>query len=127
MPHFIIECSETILQQQAPGAIMQAIYDAAEASGLFAAGDIKVRLHPYHYFTLGPGKNDFLHIFGYIIEGRSTEQKAALARTITERLDELLPDISFLSINISEFEQATYSNKALIDSRNTTHDRHFAV
>jgi 5-carboxymethyl-2-hydroxymuconate isomerase len=79
MPHFIIDCSETIMQQQAPDDIMQAVYDAAEATGLFAVGDIKVRLHPYHYFKLGPGKNDFMHIFGYIMEGRSTEQKANLA------------------------------------------------
>jgi 5-carboxymethyl-2-hydroxymuconate isomerase len=127
MPHFIIDCSETIMQQQAPDDIMQAVYDAAEATGLFAVGDIKVRLHPYHYFTLGAGKNDFMHIFGSIMEGRSTEQKANLARTIIERLNELFPDISFLSINIGEFEQATYSNKALIDPRNTTHDRHFDV
>jgi 5-carboxymethyl-2-hydroxymuconate isomerase len=127
MPHFIIECSEAITQQQAPDAIMQTVYDAAEATGLFAVGDIKVRLHPYHYFMLGSGKNDFLHIFGYIMEGRSTEQKADLARRIIERLNELFPNISFLSINIGEFEQATYSNKALIDPRNTTHDRHFAV
>jgi hypothetical protein len=56
MPHFIIDCSETIIQQQAPDDIVQAVYDAAEATGLFAVGDIKVRLHPYHYFTLGPGK-----------------------------------------------------------------------
>ena len=61
------------------------------------------------------------------MEGRSTEQKAALGRTLIERLNELFPDISFLSINIGEFEQATYSNKALIDPRNTTHDRHFDV
>jgi 5-carboxymethyl-2-hydroxymuconate isomerase len=61
------------------------------------------------------------------MEGRSTEQKAALARTIIERLNELFPTISFLSINIAEFEQATYSNKALIDPRNTSHDRHFDV
>jgi 5-carboxymethyl-2-hydroxymuconate isomerase len=127
MPHFIIECSESIMQQQAPDDIMQAVYDAAEATGLFAVGDIKVRLRPYQYFTLGAGKSDFLHIFGYIMEGRSTEQKAALARTIIARLNELFPNISFLSINIAEFEQAIYSNKALIDPRNATHDRHFTV
>jgi 5-carboxymethyl-2-hydroxymuconate isomerase len=106
---------------------MQAVYDAAEATGLFAVGDFKIRLRPYQHFTLGAGKSDFLHIFGYIMEGRSTEQKAVLAGTIIERLNGLFPNISFLSINIAEFEQATYSNKALIDPRNTTHDRHFAV
>lgn len=127
MPHFIIDCSENIIQQRSPDEIMQAVYDAAEGTGLFAENDIKVRLRPYEYFKLGEDKKDFIHIFGNIMEGRSTEQKADLSRKIIERLDEMFPDIAILSINIREFEKATYSNKALIDPRNTTHDRYFDV
>lgn len=127
MPHFLIECSENILQQKSPDAIMQAVYDVAEATGLFAPNDIKVRLRPYQYFKLGKNKKDFIHIFGNIMEGRSVEQKANLSQKIIERLNEMFPDISILSINIREFEKATYSNKALIHPRNTTHDRHFDV
>ena len=125
MPHFIIECSENIIQQKSPDEIMQAVYDAAEATGLFAPNDIKVRLRPYQYFKLGKNKKDFIHIFGNIMEGRSAEQKANLSQKIIERLNEMFPDISILSINIREFEKATYSNKALIHQRNTTQDRHF--
>jgi 5-carboxymethyl-2-hydroxymuconate isomerase len=104
---------------------MQAVYEVAETSGLFAANDIKVRLQPYQYFMLGKGKQDFIHIFGNMMEGRSTEQRANLSKKIIERLNEMFPDIAILSINIREFDQATYSNKALIDPRNTTNDRHF--
>ena len=104
---------------------MQAVYDAAEATGLFAPNDIKIRLRPYQYFKLGKNKKDFIHIFGNIMEGRSIEQKANLSQQIIERLNEMFPDISILSINIREFEKATYSNKALIHPRNTTQDRHF--
>ena len=127
MPHFIIDCSENILQQKTPDEIMQAVYEAAEASGLFAANDIKVRLRPYHYFKLGEGKQDFLHVFGNIMEGRSTDQKADLSRRVIERLNEMFPGISILSMNIREFEKATYSNKALIHPLNTTNDRHFEI
>ena len=80
MPHFIIDCSENVIQQESPDKIMQAVYDAAEATGLFAANDIKVRLRPYQYFKLGEDKKDFIHIFGNIMEGRSTEQKANLSK-----------------------------------------------
>jgi 5-carboxymethyl-2-hydroxymuconate isomerase len=125
MPHFIIDCSENIIQQKSPDEIMRVVYDVAEATGLFAANDIKVRLRPYQYFMLGENKKDFIHIFGNIMEGRSTEQKAHLSRKIIERLNKMFPDISILSINIREFEKATYSNKALIDPLNTTKDRHF--
>ena len=104
---------------------MQEVYDAAEGTGLFAPNDIKVRLRPYQYFKLGENKKDFIHIFGNIMEGRSIEQRANLSQKIVERLNEMFPNISILSINISEFEKATYSNKALIHPRNTTQDRHF--
>ena len=127
MPHFIIDCSENIIQQKSPDEIMQAVYDTAEATGLFAANDIKVRLRPYQYFKLGEDKKDFIHIFGNIMEGRSIEQKANLSRRIIERLNEMFPDISILSINIREFEKATYSNKAFVHPLNTTRDRHFDI
>ena len=102
---------------------MQAVFDAAEATRLFVVSDIKVRLRPYQYFKLAKGKSDFIHIFGNIMEGRSAEQKANLSRKIIERLNEMFPEISILSINIREFEKATYSNKALIHPLNTTSDR----
>ena len=106
---------------------MQAVYDVAEATGLFAVNDIKVRLRPYQYFMGATGKTDFIHIFAHIMEGRSAEQKANLSRKIIERLNDLFPDISVLSINIQDIDKATYCNKALIHPLNTTNDRHFAI
>ena len=125
VPHFIIDCSENIIQIKTPEEIMQAVYDAAESTGLFAKNDIKVRIRPYSYFKLGEDKKDFIHIFGNIMEGRSTEQKASLSKKIIQTLNELFPDVSILSINISEFEKATYSNKSLIHPDNKTGNRHF--
>ena len=106
---------------------MQAVYDVANATGLFAVNDIKVRIRPYQHFKLGKGKKDFIHIFGFIMEGRSTEQKENLSRRIIERLNDMFPAIAILSINIGEFEEATYSNKALIHPLNMTSDRHFKI
>lgn len=127
MPHFIVECSQDILFQKTPDEILDAVYETADATGLFAPNDIKVRLQPYQYFRLGNGKKNFLHVFGYIMEGRTTEQKADLSKRISIKLTELLPEISFLSVNISEFEMATYSNKALINPQNTDRNRHFGL
>ncbi|HET7119225.1 MAG TPA: 5-carboxymethyl-2-hydroxymuconate Delta-isomerase [Hanamia sp.] len=127
MPHFIIDCSENLLLQKKPDEIMQAVYDTAEATGLFAKDDIKVRINPYKYYLLGKTKNDFLHIFGNIMEGRTVEQKENLSRNIIEKLHLMFPEISILSINIREFEKATYCNKSLINPLNTSGDRHFIV
>jgi 5-carboxymethyl-2-hydroxymuconate isomerase len=127
VPHFIIDCSENIIEQKSPEQIMQAVYDVAELTGLFAVNDIKVRLRTYQYFKLGADKKDFIHIFANMMEGRSTEQKANLSKKIIERLNEIFPEISILSINIREFEKATYSNKALVHPLNTTNNRHFDI
>lgn len=127
MPHFIIDCSQDILQLRTPEELMDALYEVADATGLFAPNDIKVRLQPYQYYRLGTDKKNFLHVFGYIMEGRTTEQKAHLSRQISTRLSELLTDISFLSVNINDFEAATYSNKALINPENIDKDRHFGL
>jgi 5-carboxymethyl-2-hydroxymuconate isomerase len=127
MPHFIIDCSQDILQLRTSEELMDAVYETADAAGLFAPNDIKVRLQPYQYYRLGTGKKNFLHVFGYIMQGRNTEQKAHLSKQISMRLSELLPDISFLSVNISDFEAVTYSNKALINPENTDNDRHFGL
>ncbi|WP_232815982.1 hypothetical protein [Chryseobacterium capnotolerans] len=59
MPHFIIECSQDILQQRTPDEIMDAVYSVAESTGLFAVNDIKIRLQPYQYYQLGEHKKTF--------------------------------------------------------------------
>ena len=127
MPHFIIDCSQNVIDEESPEAIMQAVYDVAEATGLFAVNDIKVRLRPFQYFKLGEDKRNFIHVFAYIMEGRSVAQKQNLSRRIIERLNEMFPDTTILSINIAELEKATYSNRALIHPLNTTGDRHFSI
>lgn len=115
MPHFIIECSDNIIERKTPDEIMRAVYEAAEASRLFAENDIKVRINPYRYYKLGNAKKDFIHIFGNIMEGRTVEQKADLSRKIIEALNRMFPDVSILSMNVREFEKATYCNKSLVD------------
>lgn len=125
MPHFVIEFSKNILAQQPAEVIMNTVYDAAVSTGLFAENDVKVRINCYEQYKLGQGKDSFLHIFASIMGGRTTEQKANLSRVIIQKLAPLFSDISFLSMNVSDFDPATYCNKALIDPRNTDGNRHF--
>lgn len=114
MPHFVIHCSENILNLQSEEQILLMVYDVANGTGLFAPGDIKVRIQSFKKFIAGNSKADFLHVFGNIMEGRTTEQKADLSKGIIIKLKSVFPDIPVLSINISEFEQATYCNRSMI-------------
>ena len=127
MPHFVIECSANLVEDQTPEKLMNTVYDAAVASELFALNDVKVRLLPFRYFRLGEKKTSFVHVFGYIMEGRSVKQKATLARNVTASLTNLVRNASFVSVNISEFAIESYCNKALVDPDNNNNDRHFRL
>lgn len=117
MPHFIIECSKNVIETESPERILQEVYDCAASSGLFASegvGGIKVRINSYdHFLTVGT-KDDFIHVFGNIMEGRTVEQKSTLSNLIVSKLKSLFPDVPIISMNIREFEKATYANKSTV-------------
>ncbi|MDF2156452.1 5-carboxymethyl-2-hydroxymuconate Delta-isomerase [Algoriphagus sp. CAU 1675] len=114
MPHFVIDCSKSILQQETPEKIIQKVYDTAESTQLFDKGDIKVRINPFEYFTIGNSQEDFIHIFANIMEGRSIAQKKNLSERIVSELKLMFPEVPIISINIRDFEQATYCNKSMV-------------
>lgn len=114
MPHFIIDCSEDIIKMKTPEEIMQKVYDMAESTGLFAKGDIKVRINPFKYYTIGNTRENFIHIFANIMEGRSVPQKKNLSECIIAELKLMFPDVPVISINIRDFEKASYCNKSMV-------------
>lgn len=114
MPHFIIDCSASIVNRVTEDVLLNLIHETAKASGLFIRGDIKVRVNAYSRFLVDGTATDFIHVFGHILEGRSTEQKANLSHSIVKALAELLPDVPFIAMNIYEFELATYCSKNMI-------------
>ncbi|WP_406685390.1 5-carboxymethyl-2-hydroxymuconate Delta-isomerase [Seonamhaeicola sp. MEBiC1930] len=115
MPHFVIDCSETILSLQKPEDILQEVHKAASKTRLFDENDIKVRLNPYkEHYLVGGKQDDFIHVFSNIMEGRTTEQKATLSNEIVSVLKDMFPNIDFIAINIRDFEKSTYCNKNMI-------------
>jgi 5-carboxymethyl-2-hydroxymuconate isomerase len=114
MPHFVIDCSENIIKIKLPKEIIQKVYDTAESTDLFDKGDIKVRINPFEYYNIGNTKNDFIHIFATIMEGRTTSQKKNLSEKIITELKSMFPDVPIISINIRDFEKATYCNKSMV-------------
>ncbi|MDN5200246.1 5-carboxymethyl-2-hydroxymuconate Delta-isomerase [Fulvivirgaceae bacterium BMA10] len=114
MPHFIIDCSENILNQQLPEKIMQQVYDTADATGLFAKGDIKVRINPFKYFTVGNNQADFIHIIAYIMGGRTTDQKKNLATEVVKKLKTIFPEVPVISIDVKDIDKNTYCNRTMV-------------
>lgn len=114
MPHFVIDCSPQVLKLQSPAELLRAVHDTAEASQLFTKGDIKVRINAFTHYTVGNTDNDFIHVFGNIMEGRNTAQKAALSRDIISMLKSMFPDVPVISMNVADFEKATYCNRKMV-------------
>ena len=71
MPHFVIDCSESILRLADPDDLMRAVY-AAESTDLFA-------------------------------------------RSVVRTLKAMLPTVAILSMNVRDFEKATYCNASMAE------------
>ncbi|QNL49173.1 5-carboxymethyl-2-hydroxymuconate Delta-isomerase [Olivibacter sp. SDN3] len=114
MPHFIIDCSANVLTQVSEPEILTAVFDASIASGLFIEEDIKVRVNPYVRYEVGGKKTDFIHVFRYILAGRTEEQKADLSQRVVKTLIGLFPAIDFIASSVDEFTKAGYCNRHLL-------------
>ena len=114
MPHFILDCSENILELQDPRKVLEAVLETAFSTGLFERNDIKVRLNPFKYSLVQSGKADFIHVFGNIMEGRTADQKAELSFAIVTTLNTLFPQVPIVSMNVRDFEKESYCNKTMV-------------
>lgn len=114
MPHFIMDCSESVLKSYDEEYIIEQIYLVANSTGLFDENDIKVRLNPFEKYSVGNKREDFIHVFAHIMQGRTTEQKAELSQQVVAKLVALFPTIPNIAMNVSDFEKATYCNRAMV-------------
>ncbi|MDO6603465.1 5-carboxymethyl-2-hydroxymuconate Delta-isomerase [Arenibacter palladensis] len=113
MPYFIIDCSKQIVEKKLPENIMQKVYDAAEWTKLFQPEKIKVRINPFQYYNTRNTNNNFIHVFANIMEGRNSVQKANLSKQIIAELKAMFPKVPSISINIGDFDKATYCNREM--------------
>jgi 5-carboxymethyl-2-hydroxymuconate isomerase len=114
MPHFIVDCSREILQIHDEESIITRLHRVVNASGLFEESDIKIRINPFGIHAAGGRREDFIHTFAWIMQGRSVEQRAALSKAIVSKLAEMFPSLPRIAVNIAEFEKATYFNRAMM-------------
>ncbi|MGB0937125.1 MAG: 5-carboxymethyl-2-hydroxymuconate Delta-isomerase [Colwellia sp.] len=114
MPHFVMDCSESILNVHKEEFIIEQIHLVANATGLFDEKDIKVRLNAFKKYSVGNEREDFIHVFAHIMEGRTTLQKAELSKQVVANLVGLFPKVSNIAMNVSDFEKATYTNRNML-------------
>jgi len=115
MPHFIIDCAEDILKLHSEEEIIEQVHISAVSTELFHKNDVKVRIHFFKKYSTGDEKEDFIHVFANIMEGRTIEQKENLSKTIVRDLALMFPFVPNIGSNVIEFERATYFNKNMLD------------
>lgn len=114
MPHFVIDCSDTVLNLYQKKHICEQIHLVALATGLFVENEIKVRINPFNTYSIGNKTEEFIHVFAHIMQGRTTVQKAALSKQVVTKLTAMFPHIENIAMNVAEFEKATYSNRSML-------------
>lgn len=114
MPHFVVDCSQGILRQHSQDEILARLHRAVDSTGLFEESDIKVRVNPFPVYAVGGGKEDFIHVFSHIMQGRTIEQRANLSKRIVSELADMFPTIHRIATNVAEFEKATYLNREML-------------
>ncbi|MCF6441875.1 5-carboxymethyl-2-hydroxymuconate Delta-isomerase [Pseudoalteromonas luteoviolacea] len=114
MPHFVMDCSESVLKTHGEELILEQVFLVASATNLFDDNDIKVRINPFKKYSVGNKREEFIHVFASIMQGRTEEQKAALSQAVVSKLVEMFPEVPNIAMNVDDFEKATYCNRTML-------------
>lgn len=113
MPHAIIECSENMLESVRAARACEMAYKILNESGLFTPDAIKTRLHsPVESYVGQEGHaGRFIHITVYLMQGRTVEQRKALATQLAQTFGKSFPSTHSLTVDVRELEKAVYTKK----------------
>ncbi|MDB5563878.1 MAG: 5-carboxymethyl-2-hydroxymuconate isomerase [Tardiphaga sp.] len=113
MPHIVIEHSTDGHAAFDVTELMQALHDAAAATGVMQAADIKVRATAYADYLVAGRRDGFCHVSVYMLEGRTPEQKVALSEALRATMAQLLPQTKSLSVDIRDMDAVAYKKRLL--------------
>jgi 5-carboxymethyl-2-hydroxymuconate isomerase len=116
MPHCVIECPASIEDKVNLDVLVRVVHDAADATRLFSAGDVKSRLMLYRHDLVGGIKDDYVHVTVALLSGRSISQKKSLSDAVARSICDLLPTVHFISVDVRDICAETYSNRASLNA-----------
>jgi 5-carboxymethyl-2-hydroxymuconate isomerase len=114
MPHFVLEYSPDLETAHDMQTLCNDICAFAIETGVFPnSGAVKVRATAVGHAALGSERQDFLHATIRLLQGRSEEVHSGLTHGLLALLDEKLPAVANLSVEIKEITTATYAKRNL--------------
>ncbi|WP_027348603.1 5-carboxymethyl-2-hydroxymuconate Delta-isomerase [Halotalea alkalilenta] len=111
MPHCVIEYSQTQPPRFDPAVLVELAHRAMLDAGLFAPEAIKTRAIGYAEQRLGLEGYDFIHLQLRILDGRSLEQRRALAEHMVEALAAEAGARCSVTCEVIEMERASYAKR----------------
>ena len=109
MPHLIIEYAQDMGVDDKVPAMLDAIHNAAVATGLFDEGNIKVRAIPLVHYRFGKGQDPFMHAQLRIQMGRNQDQKKALSHAVLNALRQQHWPAKMITVEVVEMDTLTYA------------------
>jgi len=116
MPHAILHHSDLGALGVTPERLADAVFDGLEASELFDANDIKVRIVPVTHFRNGRNDYSFIHADVRIMPGRTREQKAAMADMVLAAVKALDTNVASVTVEVFDIDRATYAKSVTAES-----------
>ncbi|HEY8334261.1 MAG TPA: 5-carboxymethyl-2-hydroxymuconate Delta-isomerase [Tardiphaga sp.] len=113
MPHIVIEHSTDGHASFDAAALMLALHDAAAATGVVQAADLKIRAMPYGDYLVAGKRDGFCHVTVSMLEGRTAEQKVAVSEALRAAMVRLLPETKSLSVDIRDMDAVAYKKRLL--------------
>jgi 5-carboxymethyl-2-hydroxymuconate isomerase len=111
MPHIVIEHSIDGHASFDATTLMLALHEAAAATGVVQAVDLKIRAMPYDDYLVAGTRDGFCHVSVYMLEGRTPAQKVAVSEALRTVMVRLLPQTKSLSVDIRDMDAAAYKKR----------------
>jgi 5-carboxymethyl-2-hydroxymuconate isomerase len=113
MPHFIIDYSRDVEMRYDVKKIMQTAFEAGVESAVMQGADIKVRARAFDHYRMANEGDSFVHVWVYLLEGRTDDQKEHVALILREKLQAYLVDVTSISIDIRDMNAQAYKKRLL--------------
>ncbi len=109
MPHLIIEYAHSLATDEQVPLLLDAVHDAALATGLFPESHIKTRAIPVQFYRTGTGSDPFIHAQLRIKAGRSEAQKKELSGVVLAAIKTQSWAAKVITVEVVDMDSASYA------------------
>ena len=119
MPHLILEISRELLEEGRVRGVLLALHDAASATGIVQADDLKLRVTPADIALIGGQTQPFVHLTVALLAGRSDAEKLRLSETLLGVLCDCFDNVERCSVEIRDMHAPSYKKRPFVTPSQT--------